>query len=336
MQTGIVPRGTFLTQTGAVCTGNMSIGEPPGCYYMKVTAQLTLEFDYPLSAWVLQHGGWLPLQFPGVDIILVDRNVTSTIFALTEHPDRTDMAPQKWWLENLNRSNIWINPILCAFEGKLKRTPTFEEFRTELVAVTSVLRRGLPQARLIEHSIESHPQLYQNVLDGVAKQQREAAFLRQACPLVAQRVSKSKAPMVERQLIDAAASTGVALPSFLFFAVLSVLYEPNTGQQPMIGRGVVKPSQDYSDEMAYNALADLRSLEYLAAITGFPGPKPGLCTRDKFLAALWVNMGVHNARWIENAVSMNIRPTEQLLPRLTPTEIGRLLDRLGASRANPC
>lgn len=61
---------------------------------MKVTAQLTLEFDYPLSAWVLQQGGWLPLQLPGIDIILVDRNVTSAILALTENPDRTDMAPK--------------------------------------------------------------------------------------------------------------------------------------------------------------------------------------------------------------------------------------------------
>lgn len=313
----------------------MPIEEPPDLDHMKVTAQLTLEFDYPLSAWVLQQGGWLPLQFPGVDIILVDRNVTSAIRALTEHPDRTDMAPQKWWLEHLNRPSICINPVLCAFEGKLKRTPSFEEFRAELTAVTGVLRRGLPRARLIEHSLESHPQLYQNVLDGVAKQQKEAAFLRQACPLVAHRVSRSKAAMVERQLIDAAASTGVALLSFLFFAVLSVLYEPNTGEQPMIGRGVLKPSQDYSDEMAYNALADLRSLEYLAAITGFPGPRPGLCTRDRFLAALWVNMGVHNARWTESAVSMDIRPSEQLLPRLAPAEIGRLMDRLGASHAHP-
>lgn len=213
--------------------------------------------------------------------------------------------------------------------------PSFEEFRAELTAVTSVLRRGLPQARLIEHSLKSHPQLYQNVFDGIAKQQKEAAFLRQACPLVTHRVSRSKAAMVERQLIDVAASTGVSLTSFLFFAVLSVLYEPNTGEQPMIGRGVLKPSQDYSDEMAYNALADLRSLEYLAAITWFPGPRTGLCTRDRFLAALWVNMGVHSARWTESAVSMDIHPTEQLLPRLTPAEIGRLMDRLGASHAQP-
>lgn len=298
---------------------------------MKVTAHFTLGFDHPLKAWVLQQGGWLPLQFPGVDIMLVDRCVASALHKLVEYPDRTDMDADKWWLEHLNRPSCCINPILCAFEGKLKRTPSFEEFRAELAAVTGVLRRGLPKARLIEHSAESHPQLYQNVLDGVAKQQQEVAFLRRACPLVADRVSGANAAMVERQPIDAAASTGVVLLSFVFFAVLSVLYEPRTGRQPMIGREVLKPNTNYPDELAYNALADLRSLEYLAAIIGFPGARPGFCTKDKFLAALWVNMGVHNVRWSGSSVSMDILPTEQLLPRLGPAEIGSLLERLRAS-----
>lgn len=311
--------------------GKMPIEEPPGCDPMKVTAQLTLEFDYPLSAWVLQQGGWLPLQLPGVDIILVDRNVTSAILALTENPDRTDMPPQKWWLEHLNRPSICINPVLCAFEGKLKRTPSFEEFRAELTAVTSVLRRGLPQARLIEHSLESHLQLYQNVFDGIAKQQKEAAFLRQACPLVTHRVSKSKAAMVDRhRSVDRCLSHIV---SFLRGTVCPLRAQYWRTADDREGSAETEPG--HSDEMAYNALADLRSLEYLAAITGFPGPRTGLCTRDRFLAALWVNMGVHNARWTESAVSMDIHPTEQLLPRLTPAEIGRLMDRLGASHAQP-
>lgn len=302
---------------------------------MTVTGQFTLQFDHPLSAWVIQEGGWLPLQFPGVDIILVDRNVTSAISALNEYPGRTDMAPQKWWLEQLNRSSCLINPILGAFEGRLKRTPSYEEFRGELAAVTDILRKGLPQARLIEHAPGSHPQLYENVLDGCAMQQNQVNFLREACPLVAHRVAKAKSAMIETQLIDIAASTGVALRSFVFFSVLSVLYEPLSGEQPMIGRGVLKPNPDYSNEMAYNALSDLRSLEYLAAITGLPGPSAGICTRDRFLAALWANMGVHNARWTGRVVSWDMRPTEQLLPRLEPDDIGRLMKRLGEYGTSP-
>lgn len=166
-------------------------------------------------------------------------------------------------------------------------------------------------------------------------QQNQVNFLREACPLVAHRVAKAKSAMVERQLIDLAASTGVAFHSFVFFAVLSVLYEPVSGEQPMIGRGVLKPNPNYSDEMAYNALSDLRSLEYLAAITGFPGPSAGICTRDRLLAALWVHMGVHNARWTGHVVSWDIRPTEQLLPRLEPKEIGQLMKRLGEYGSSP-
>lgn len=74
----------------------------------------TIGFDHPVKVWVLQLGGWLPIPFTGVGIVLVDRNITAALDALADWPDRTDMEVEKWWLDQLNSDRFVLNPVLCA------------------------------------------------------------------------------------------------------------------------------------------------------------------------------------------------------------------------------
>lgn len=300
---------------------------------MSFNVQFMLKFDYPVRMWVLQIGGWLPVQFPSVDVMLVDRNITSALQALHDRPKRTDMEPQRWWLSHLNTSNHTLNPILCASEGKTQKPPTYSEFCTDMKKTCAILQTCLPKAKLIQHDSNSYGQLYEVVLDFAERQKREIEFLLKACPFIAGRIADKHVSKVEQELINAALSAGVSLQSFVFFAVLSVLYEPISGKQPMIGRGLIKPKAKYSERDAYNATADIRHLEWLAI--GNTDRHVGLCTRDRYMAAFWVSLRVSKGAWGEKEFSTIFSPTTDLFPRLDKeSSIKELLGRLERADAN--
>ena len=133
---------------------------------------------------------------------------------------------------------------------------------------------------------------------------------------------------VERQVVEAARANSLAPHSMVVLAALSCLYEPQNGEQPQIGRRVLKLTPDYTPEQIHNALADIRSLEYLAAASGLPGTGIGFCTRDKALAAFWAYLGMTEAAWSGNSFSATYSPRKDLFPRLQVPEVQELLVRL--------
>ena len=294
----------------------------------KTSLSFNIRFDQPVKVWVLQLGGWLPAQLTGVGVVLVDRNVVSALSALADHPDRTDMDAERWWLAHLDSERFVLNPVLCASEGGFRGVPTFQEFCDGLAEASEILVKGLPKARLIQHDRAHFDRLYDNVTAAASRQEGETAFLSDVARLIASRVSAGSDRKVEATIIEAARTAGLLLHSFAVLAVLSCLYEPQDGNEPLIGRGVVKPTTTYSAADAHNTLADLRSLEFLAATSSLQGPTPGFCTRDKDLAAFWSGLGVSAPTWTGRTFSADLAPTLQLFPRLDEEALADLFTRL--------
>jgi hypothetical protein len=76
---------------------------------------------------------------------------------------------------------------------------------------------------------------------------------------------------------------------------------------------------NYSAELAYNALADLRSLEvlmYLFAL--FPNERLLLCTGDKDLALFWAGIKASDFNWRSGYFQGKFSPVEALLPNVLP------------------
>ena len=295
---------------------------------LEASVNFTIRFDQPLKVWVLQLGGWLPIQFTGVGVVLIDRNVTSALSKLTAWPARTDMQVEKWWLNQLNSERYLLNTVLCASEGRTGQTPSFDEFCGGIAEANEILARGLPKARTIQHDPLDFERLYENVIATSARHEREADFLITVAPLIASRVSSANTEQIECAIIDAAELFQLSLHSFIVLAALSCLYEPQSGDEPRIGWGVIKPKQLHTRPMAYNALADIRSLEFLAAASGLSGPSAGFCTRDKYLAAFWTCLGVSAPTWDGNKFSAAINPNPKLFPRLNTNAVEALFARL--------
>lgn len=296
--------------------------------HSEAALKMTVRFDHPVKVWVLQLGGWLPIQFTSVTTILVDRCVTIALKNIAARPDRKDMKTERWWLEQLNNARFTLNPILCAAEGKARSEPTYENFISELVEVRETLGKAFPNALILRHAEEHYPILYETVSAAHERHFREAGFLRSVSHILTDRVAKQRSRKFEREVLALAGSASLAPHSFVVLAALSCLYEPQRGEQPQIGRKVLKLSQNYSSEDIHNALADIRSLEYLAAASGLPGSAVGFCTRDKALAAFWTYLGVTDAKWTGETFAAEYRPHQQLFPRLEEAEVHDLLLRL--------
>lgn len=294
----------------------------------EASFQMTVRFDYPVNIWVLQLGGWLPIQFTGVQTILVDRCVTIAARELATNPDREDMREESWWLQQLNSSRFALNAILCAAEGWTTSIPTFEAFVTELVEHTEILTKAFPLAKVIRHPPEYFAPMFEIVTATRERHAREASFLAEVAPLLVNRVAASRSRKVENQVVDLA-KTNLLLPhSIVVLAALSCLYEPQDGEHPRIGRGVLKLTSDYGPEQIHNTLADIRSLEYLSVASGIGNASVGFCTRDKALAAFWTHLGMSEAVWQGNTFTATYAPSSRLFPRLQEQEVSEFLHRL--------
>jgi hypothetical protein len=293
--------------------------------------QVQLQFEHKPNVWVLLLGGWLPLPFASTDILLIDKNVRSTLSKLQNATEST-RVDDRWWLEFLNRPTPKLNPALCAIEGRWRTAPTYGQFCAELEEVTFFLESILPHAKVIRQRPMDLVKVYEVLTSQMPRYERETSFLLQACPLVAARVKAGREMAVEAQIFSAAENSGVERQSLCCLAALSVLYEPINGNKPLIGRGVLKPKTQYSSEDAFNALTDIHALEFLAASYALQGNlTTGLCTRDKYLVAFWVNLDVQSPAFEGKTFRAVYAPKASLFPRLNANDGLALIRRLHSS-----
>lgn len=291
--------------------------------------KLKIQFDHKVNVWVLQLGGWLPLQLSSTDIILIDKNISSTLATLAnlQSPLDESRLADKWWLEKLNVPSPALNPVLCAMEGRWRTSPSFDQFCAELERIGAFLQKALPNATIIRHQAEILENIYEVYTSQLPRYNREQVFLLEACPLVASRVKLGHEAKIEEAIFSAAEKAGISRQSLCCITVLSALYEPIDGSEPIIGRRVLKPKAQYTPEQAFNALADIHALEFLATGQGLGAFKAGFCTRDKHLAALWVNLDVSSPTIEGNTFSASYNPKPDIFPRLDTNEITDLMQR---------
>lgn len=295
-----------------------------------VTISAKIRWVQPERVWLLAPGGRIPLVFGAVGSILIDRNILGTLSALGKNPGREDLQAEKWWLNHLNSEGCFLNPSLCAIEGSLTRIPAFPEFCSALDAARELLARELPKSTVIEHGETDRRAIYAIVETLAPRRERETAFLLSVAPRIVNRVAKPSARSIEERLLDEAQAAGLLTGSFVVLCVLSCLYERADGAEPMIGRGILKPREDYSQADAYNAIADLQCLEFLAAASALGSGTVGLVTRDRYLTALWCALGIKEQHLGEGGSTIIASPSPDLFPGLIGDEMTELFERMAS------
>lgn len=294
----------------------------------NVSIKCNIKFNEPVKAFALTKGGWFPLAFTPSPFVLVDRNVVSILSQIGRVKDRGDHRSNKWWFEFINSPSYTLNPVLSAMEGNSKRTPTYEEFVSAFKSDSQLLAEKLPKSKLINYE-EKHFKVAYEIIDNLSQRhQLEIEFLIDVSSIVAERTATHKIKDLESKIIEYAQNHNLSLHSFVVLAVLSCLYEHQNGSEPSIGKKLLKPSKSYTKETAYNALSDLRCLEFLTALHALFSDSISFITRDRALAAFWCALNPKNHLYNNNTLTYDVELKAKLFPRLSDKEIDELKCRL--------
>lgn len=292
----------------------------------------TLESAYTLKAIGLVKGGWLPsgLAVRQDMIVLPDRCTITELkgrFRGGVKKNRED----KDFLDFFEGDGIRINPLLYALEGNLRRNPTPDQIRQQLEEVTAALRLALPKAELLPGDRDSLQGVVGIVQDTLVSMEKKQTFLMRMAPKLLPPTSASKKTQLWREILATALDCGIPKNSLVVLAALSSISVP-LGNSP--AKKLLKPSANYSAEVAYNALADLRSLEVLMCLFAlFPDQKFMLCTSDRNLALFWAGIRASKFVWAGNAATFTLSPVEALLPNVSAEQRASFFDHLDQDEA---
>jgi hypothetical protein len=272
----------------------------------------TLESIFSSTTVSLQRGGWLPSGLGtsrrGVTV-LPDRNVISQIKA--RYDGGAVVAEGRDFLDMLADLEIRINPLLFAMEGNSRSIPSPDVIESQLREAIELVAKALPKASMAigDESLKGVVGIVEDTRPGIENKQRFLLDIAKSLePPTARRLLDAR----WREILDATDRNRVPRNSLVVLAALSAAAVPNSGSP---AKKLLKFRAGYAAGDAYNALADLRSLEILIHLYAlFPEERPALFTADKALALFWTGIQAHNFRREGNAAIFDLAPVEQLFP----------------------
>lgn len=285
---------------------------------------MTIDYKHPLPLFALVPDGWLPVSLVKPNNLLIDQNVVIIIEKLLAGKTHQGMAEADWWLEFINQSNLTLNPLLYAFEGKKRSAGSESDFKVDFAEASATLQEKFPDAKIIDFSDAQIKTVYAELNKIAAHRINDTLFLKQVAPLIAENVPKTKLAVVQKEIFKIARATGTNKNSFALFAALSaIFYQPPPGRNRLhfnAAKKILKPCHSYSDETAYNALSDLQALELyagsLALSASFDVPPFALATADKAVALFGCGLDLHDLKLGADGASFQISLSEHLFRRL--------------------
>lgn len=280
-----------------------------------------LESTYSSRTIGLVKGGWLPsgLALQEGMVVMPDRCTITELIGRFLDGKKTESANDDF-LDFFADQHIRINPLLFALEGNLRKNPPPDVVEQQFEWACAKIKAALPKVELVPAGKESLRGIVGIINDTQAGMARKQDFLMHLAPKLHGNVGARGLPAVWDDVLAVADECGVPRRSMVVLAALSAAAVPN-GKSP--AKKLLKLTEpNYSTELAYNALADLRSLEilmYLFAL--FPSERLLLCTGDKDLALFWAGIRASGFAWHGGHFQCKFSPVEALLPNVTPTRI---------------
>jgi hypothetical protein len=277
----------------------------------------TLDSIFSSTTVSLQRGGWLPsglaITRRGVTV-LPDRNAIGQIKA--RYVDGAVVAEGRDFLDMLADIEVRINPLLFALEGNGREIPSPAVVEAQLKEAVEMVARALPKATLVvgDASLQGTLGLIEDTRAGLESKQR---FLLEIARSLETPTSFRLLDARWREVLEAADRNGVKRNTLVVLAALSAVAVPNSGSP---GKKVLKFGPSYESGDAYNALADLRSLEILIHLLAlFPNERPTIFTKDRNLALFWTGIQAHGFKKVGDGLTYDLAPVEELLPGETIT-----------------
>ncbi|NWB69852.1 hypothetical protein [Pseudomonas sp. I8001] len=277
----------------------------------------SLESPYSSRTIGLVQDGWLPSGMALQDnmVVMPDRCTFSELSGRFRDGAKTN-EDDRDFLDLFADHTVRINPLLFALEGNVRSNPSPEVIEQQFDIACAMIRAALPLAELVPSGRGGLRGAIGIMNDTQAGMARKQEFLIRLAPMLRAPVAARRVGQIWDEVLKIADECGVPRRSLVVLAALSAVCVPN-GKSP--AKGLLKMNErNYSLEHAYNALADLRSLELLMHLFAmFPDEKILLCTGDKDLALFWAGIRASNFRLNEGHFECTFSPIEALLQNVT-------------------
>lgn len=286
------------------------------------SGNIVLESTYSSRTIGLVKEGWLPagLALQEEMVVMPDRCTITELIGRFLDGKKTESANNDF-LDFFADKHIRINPLLFVLEGNQRKTPTPEVVEQQFEWVCAKIKASLPKAELVPAGKDSLRSVIGIINDTQASMARKQDFLMRLAPKLRSNVGARRLPAVWDDVLAIADECEVPRRSMVVLAALSSAAVPN-GKSP--AKKLLKLTEhNYSAELAYNALADLRSLEilmYLFAL--FPSERFLLCTGDKDLALFWAGIRASGFAFQGGYFQCKFSPVGALFPNMTPERVG--------------
>lgn len=277
----------------------------------------TLETPYSSRTIGLVRDGWLPSGLALQDDMMVmpDKCTVSELLGRFRDGTKTN-EDDKDFLDLIADCPVRINPLLYALEGNVRSNPPPEVIKQQLEHACAKIGAALPLAELfppLQSGLQGAVGIVRDTQAGMERKQR---LLTRLAPKLRAPVAARRVDELWKEVLGSADEYGVPRRSLVVLAALSAVCVPN-GKSP--AKGLLKFNEaNYSAEHAYNALADLRSLEILMHLFAlFPNEKILLCTGDKNLALFWTGIRASDFAWNNGLFECRFSPIEDVLPNVS-------------------
>lgn len=288
---------------------------------IDITTKWSLKFI------AITAGGWLPAGMTTKNAhFLLDKNIFNILRnRYTEGEIIKDIKND--FFDLIHTEELILNPSLFMLEGNsrtIKRK--MPDIVDKFLESEAIIKRALPKA-IISDTQEN---LTKGVF-GMSKQlynnnKKMLKFIQDSMSILYKETAIKKRKDTVDKLKKMAIINSVRRKSILYIAVLSAAL---SSSEQNYAKKILKPKppQEYTLKDAYNALSDIRALDYLMwAIALEPKIKTYLCTNDKNLVRFWCAIEPTNLKFEENRLSYNLRLRQNLFKNLNDSEFDYIVD----------
>ncbi len=182
-----------MVMHGQACDGGIPAGSAGNL-------TLPIEFKERITFFGLVPCGiLLPMCLQGMTVLL-DRSAV-TALERADNPSRHDGDGERWLFDFLNCPSITVNPILGAFEGGHRKTPSLDEFCADVCKTRKAIKKRLPSVGVTPFTDDILRKMhdFRKLFDERADS--EAGFLKAVAPFLADRVSRLRLKEVEAEVL---------------------------------------------------------------------------------------------------------------------------------------
>ncbi len=243
---------------------------------------ITMEHFVKNDAYLIVLGGWIPCSCIAKNtLLLADRNIVSEIIR------RYSNGKKKVNEEFDSFDNIFLNMNICldllpfVLEGNAQKLPENEQIDEQYNSAYNDIKLALPELNIATYPAEYYYKM-KNTLAPIIN--KRIIFLQKIAPKINKQFRDENKEEAVKLVFKAAEEANLKKDDLVvLLALLRIIIKGNKSPAQL----VLKDSQNYSKENAYNAIFDLVTIEFLINYDSFYHStqyKKAFITRDKGLS----------------------------------------------------